>query len=462
MNKSFKLSIFIKLVALVFLIISVNRFIAQSFLVDQTENTILYEMSNDLVKCKVNLGDNHQFNHCAQKAPTIEIFNSIKSHYKLCLLDAVTQQGPLCEKFNASSIQWVFSKAQDKEPFTYGVSFIDDVEWLAIKNTTNLKGDIILLERSWIKEYIKQVWALRDQNLLKALPVILVMMVGLALFMVYSTLRPVRLIAEKMASLNSQNLSAKQTIHSPYKEFDLIVEQFVNLRERLAHSFEMAKRFSADVSHELRTPLSVLRGATERIIAQLPVGSDAQIQVRQMGDEIERLVQITEKLLLLSNADANILKLDLRKISVSDTLEKFVDDARTFQSKLTITQHIQKGVVWECDGQLINQLLQNLYTNAVKYNTPNGWIKINLQASGQELQFTIENSTAEIPPNLEALAFDRFYRGDTSRSRAVEGLGLGLSICREIARVHQGELTLRVTPEQTICLELKAPLTAKR
>lgn len=461
MNQSFKLNLFFKLTALVFLIILVNRFIAQSFLVDQTENTILSEMSNDLKKCKAHFGDNHQFIHCAQEVPTIEIFNSMKAHYAVCPMNGAAEHEPLCESFNASSVQWVFSRAQDKEPFTYGISSIDDVEWLAIKNTTNLKGDIIFLERSWIKEYVKQVWALRDQNLLKALPVILFMMIGLALFMAYSSLKPVRMIAEKMASLNSQNLNTKQTIYSPYKEFDLIVEQFVNLRERLAHSFDMAKRFSADVSHELRTPLSVLRGATERIIAQLPVGSDAQIQVRQIGDEIERLIKITEKLLLLSNADANILKLDLRHICISDTLEKFIKDVRTFQSHLTIKQHIEKGVSWECDSQLIHQLLQNLYTNAVKYNKPEGWISINLRTSGQSLELTIENSAADIPSDLETLAFDRFYRGDTSRSRAVEGLGLGLSICQEIARVHHGELTLRVTPEQTVCLELKAPLTAK-
>jgi signal transduction histidine kinase len=461
MSQSFKLNLFIKLTVLVFLLILVNRFIAQTFLVDQTENTILSEMSNDLKKCKAHFGDNHQFIHCAQEAPTVAIFNSMKAHYVVCPMRGAAAQGQLCESFHASSIQWVFSRQQDKAPFTYGISTIDDVEWLAVQNTTNLKDDVILLERSWIKEYVKQAWALRDQNLLKALPVILFMMIGLALFLAYSSLKPVKMIAEKMASLNSQNLSTKQTIHSPYKEFDLIVEQFVSLRERLAHSFEMSKRFSADVSHELRTPLSVLRGATERTIAQLPVGSDAQIQVRQIGDEIERLIKITEKLLLLSNADANILKLDLRNICISDTLEKFIKDVRTFQSHLTIKQHIEKGVHWECDSQLIHQLLQNLYTNAVKYNQPEGWISIHLRTSGQFLQLTIENTAAEIPVDLEALAFDRFYRGDTSRSRVVEGLGLGLSICQEIARVHQGELTLRVTPEQTVCLELKAPLTAK-
>ncbi|PIT71284.1 cell wall metabolism sensor histidine kinase WalK [Limnohabitans sp. B9-3] len=461
MSKSFKLNIFIKLAALVFLIILVNRHIAQYFLVDQTENTILSEMSNDLKKCNTHLGDNHAFIHCAQKASKLEIFNSIKDHYVLCHVGRSDEFARICDSFSTAGVTWESASLNAITPFFNGVQTIDGAPWMAVKNELTVNSDLVVLKRSWITDFMKQVWALRDQNLLKALPVIILMMIGLALFMVYSSLKPMRLIAEKMASLNSQNLSLKQTIQSPYKEFDLIVEQFVNLRERLAHSFEMAKRFSADVSHELRTPLSVLRGATERIIAQLPTGSDAQIQVRQMGDEIERLVQITEKLLLLSKADANNLKLDLHKICLTDVLEKFVKDARTFQSNLTIKQQIQQGVNWECDGSLINQLLQNLYTNAVKYNKLEGWIKINLEASNDQLHLTIENSTTEIPPDLEALAFDRFFRGDTSRSRAVEGLGLGLSICKEIARVHQGELTLRVTPENSVCLDLRAPLSIK-
>jgi hypothetical protein len=459
MTKSFKLNIFIKLTALVFLVILVNRQIAQYFLVDQTENTVLSEMSKDLKTCQPNFGVNHQFIHCAQETSTVEVFNSIKGHYVVCHAGRSDEFASVCDTFNEAGVKWESSSKDAGAPFFYGNETIEGAEWLAIKNELTVDSDLIVLKRSWITDFVKQVWALRDQNLLKALPVIILMMIALALFLVYSALRPVRLIAEKMASLNSQNLNIQQTIQSPYVEFDLIVKQFVNLRERLAHSFEMAKRFSADVSHELRTPLSVLRGATERIIAQLPMGSDAQIQVRQMGDEIERLVQITEKLLLLSKADSNNLKLDLSKLCLTDVLEKFVEDARTFQSNVTITQHIQKGVIWECDAQLINQLLQNLYTNAVKYNKPKGWIKINLEASSQSLHLTIENSSTEIPPDLEKLAFDRFFRGDTSRSRTVEGLGLGLSICREISRVHQGELTLRVTPQNTVCLDLKAPLS---
>jgi signal transduction histidine kinase len=93
------------------------------------------------------------------------------------------------------------------------------------------------------------------------------------------------------------------------KEFQAFTEVFEELRGRLHNSFLQSHRFSSDASHELRTPLTILRGHVELGIAELPSGSPAQIRLRLMGEEIERLIDITEKLLLLSRADSDSLKL---------------------------------------------------------------------------------------------------------------------------------------------------------
>ena len=77
-----------------------------------------------------------------------------------------------------------------------------------------------------------------------------------------------------------------------------------------------------------------------------------------------------------------------------------------------------------------------------------------------QFQLTVENPSLHIPPDLAHHAFDRFYRGDASHTRQIDGLGLGLSICAEIARIHQGVLTLRITETQTVLLTLTAPLNA--
>ena len=129
-----------------------------------------------------------------------------------------------------------------------------------------------------------------------------------------------------------------------------------------------------------------------------------------------------------------------------------------YHPNVRIEDSIQPDLIWHCDRSLIQQLIHNLYTNAVKYNVPGGWIKFTLNSDGHMLQLAIENPSENIPVDLNEKAFDRFYRGDVARSRKVGGTGLGLSICNEIAILHQGTLTLEPTLSQTVIVTLRAPL----
>jgi signal transduction histidine kinase len=217
-------------------------------------------------------------------------------------------------------------------------------------------------------------------------------------------------------------------------------------------------RFSADASHELRTPLTILRGHVELGIAELPAGSEAQIRLRLMGEEIERLIDITEKLLLLSRADADSIKLDMSDLNISELLNQMVKDARLFQSDLTITSNIQAQVVWRCDAQLIRQLIQNLCVNAVNYNLPSGWIDCQLHAKDGNLELTISNPTHEVVQDLSGRAFERFYRGDSAHTRHVDGHGLGLSLCIEIIHLHHGRISLTSDANHIVHVKVTAPL----
>jgi signal transduction histidine kinase len=226
-----------------------------------------------------------------------------------------------------------------------------------------------------------------------------------------------------------------------------VIAAFEELRGRLHASFQQSQRFSADASHELRTPLTILRGHVEQAIAEAPTGSEGQIRLRVMEEEIGRLVDVTEKLLLLSRADAQAIHLQKVRIDFSDFLSELVSDATLFETDLRISAQIEPGIFWRCDALLIRQLVFNLYTNAVHYNITQGWIHFTATQSGAGLELTVENPTRHFSPELSQKAFDRFYRGNASRSRLGQdqGLGLGLSLCREIAHLHGGTLTLTGT-----------------
>jgi two-component system heavy metal sensor histidine kinase CusS len=295
------------------------------------------------------------------------------------------------------------------------------------------------------------------------LPVILVLLLLSAWYMTRSVLRPVVSIEKKMSTLDATNLGGSSGLKAPFIEFETLVSVFESLRVRLDDSFTKARRFASDASHELRTPLTILRGGTERLINDLPTGSELQVRVRDMGDEVERLIDITEKLLLLSRADANSLARAFTAVDMSQMLLQTLrldEDEAEMRSRLTITSEIEPGIFWLCDKTLIVQLIHNLYENAQKYNQPQGWIRISLVRESGQFRLTIENSSLNTPADLTTRAFDRFYRGDASHARQIDGLGLGLSICMEIAKIHHGSLSLSVTDKQTVLLTLTAATMA--
>ena len=108
----------------------------------------------------------------------------------------------------------------------------------------------------------------------------------------------------------------------------------------------------------------------------------------------------------------------------------------------------------------MNQVLGNLVSNAVKYGDHDGLIELALSKQNGQALLTVSNTGAPIPPADQGKVFDRFYRADSSRSREIEGVGLGLSLAREMARAHGGDLVLVQSDEQRTTFALRLPLPA--
>ncbi len=323
----------------------------------------------------------------------------------------------------------------------------------------------VLVREGDINGFLSKVWGLRDWIFIYVVPLSFLGMVGMTWVMLQQLMTPLRQMQENITAFSSSNLDQPASLVTPYREFRGVVAAFDDLRGRLHASFMQSQRFAADASHELRTPLTILRGHVEQAIDELPAGSSTQVHLRVIEDEISRLVDVTDKLLLLSRVDADAVRLTLEPVDLSELMEEIVADAEAFQSDLTISADIAPHIVWRCDRQLVRQLVYNLLTNAVNYNEPDGWVHFRLLALPGGLELTVENPSQGFTPDIQARAFERFYRGNASRTRKIDGQGLGLSLCREIAHLHGGQLTLTASRVGTgaepsvVCAMLRAPLT---
>ncbi len=280
---------------------------------------------------------------------------------------------------------------------------------------------------------------------LVSIPGMLLLVAGGAWILAGRALRPVRQLTGVIQHVTVTGLDQRIPVGTTDVEFVQLIQVFNQMLERLERSFTQASRFSADAAHELKTPLTILQGELERSLQQVEPGSEVQQRLSSLLDEVHRLSSIMRKLLLLSLADAGQMSLYRTEVNLSELLFEMLEDIELLAPRLTVQADIASGLEVQGDRDLLKQVLQNLLSNAIKYNLENGWIQIRAVQVKTAIQVTIANASKEIPIEDRDRIFDRFHRGDPARTRKVEGLGLGLSLAREIVRAHQGDLKLDST-----------------
>lgn len=309
-----------------------------------------------------------------------------------------------------------------------------------------------------VTQQLLEISLLRIETLKRTAPVILIIVILGAMFLTRKMLQPIFKIQASLQKLNSRDLAVRIPTSNEDKEFVEFINVFNAMLERLEKNFMQASRFSSDAAHELRTPLTIIQGQVERAINESAPESKIQIQLTLIADEIQRLNTITQKLLLLSQADAGRLYLDLQPINISDMLDELVSDAAMFGQQLKIKSSIQKKILFKTDLNLFQQLLNNLLTNALKYNLPDGWIEVIAHTKNEQLHLSFSNPSSGLSAQSTAQLFERFYRGDSAHNRKIDGTGLGLSICREIAIANNGSLSFDIDAKNIVTVKFVAPL----
>jgi two-component system, OmpR family, heavy metal sensor histidine kinase CusS len=276
------------------------------------------------------------------------------------------------------------------------------------------------------------------------LPAILLLVALAAWFLAGVALRPLYRVDDAIRRVTSQGLDQRIDEGEADWEFATLIQTFNQMLGRLEHSFQQASRFSGDAAHELKTPLAVLQGQLEREIQQAESGARLQQKLSDMLGEVIRLSRILRKLLLLSLADGGRMQLIFAEVNLSSLLDEMVEDIDILTPVLgvDVDVDVEPNLKIEADSDLLRQVLQNLVMNAVKYNLPGGWIRIVAQDGQKQVLVTMTNQSEDLAEEVRDRLFERFYRADIAHTRQTQGVGLGLSLAREIVRSHQGELHL--------------------
>ena len=270
-------------------------------------------------------------------------------------------------------------------------------------------------------------------------------------------LRPLQKLTAATRRVTAEGLDQRIVVQGEDKEFVELIELFNSMLARLERSFKQAHRFSADAAHELKTPLAILQGQLERAIHAAEDGSSMQAELSGILDEVRRLSTISRKLLLLSQADAGRLKIHREPFDLSKALAELVEDTNMLAPGLKVSSDIHANLMVGADGGLLRQVFHNLISNAIKYNLEGGWINISTVLWPQKIEVLVANSSPGIPIGDRDKIFERFFRADPAHGREVEGVGLGLSVSREIARAHGGDISFKVDADGSVRFSLFLP-----
>lgn len=210
---------------------------------------------------------------------------------------------------------------------------------------------------------------------------------------------------------------------------------------------QLRREFSANVSHELKSPLHTISGCAELLANGIVKPEDVPHFLSQIQSEAKRMIALIEDIIKLSHLDEGAEDMQREDVDLLAVARRQADNlsqaAESAQVSLSVSG---ESAVVNGIPQLLDAIVHNLCENAIKYNRPGGFVKVNVRREGGSALLTVEDNGIGIPPEQQERIFERFYRVDKSHSKEVGGTGLGLSIVKHAAALHNAKINVVSAP----------------
>ena len=278
----------------------------------------------------------------------------------------------------------------------------------------------------------------------------------LAYFLSGRALNPLRAFTSQVEKVQPNNLSDRKMAEDVLPEFRQFSRSFNQMLDRLDEGFAAQRQFTGNAAHELRTPLALMQAQLELFSAEHPkVLPETAGFLRLLHEQTERMAQMTKTLLEMS---------ELRTVPCNDHIEIAPMIEEIFADLTPLAE--KNGIILESTGDgtmtgsdtLIYRLLFNLTENAIRYNRPDGIVRITVTSEEKQLIIRVADTGCGIPEQYRESIFQPFFRVDKSRSRENGGVGLGLSLVWEIAALHGGDVRVEKSSEKGTTIAVKLPL----
>jgi len=276
---------------------------------------------------------------------------------------------------------------------------------------------------------------------------------------------PVKKMTSIARRIEVGDLHERVPVPRTQDELQKLALTFNQMIERLEKSFAHQRRFVADASHELRTPVAAIRSMTDVTLASSAAVSpdEYRIVLHDVNIEAERLGHLISDLLLLARVDENKMPIEREVVRLDRLVTDVAATMELLATEKNITLLVNAGepaTVLGDEARLI-QVIMNLVDNAINYTNVGGNILLEVHVKGDNVYINVSDTGIGIEPEHLEHVFERFYRVDPARSRAVGGTGLGLSIVDWVVRAHDGTISVVSKPGEGTTFTVQLPLASQ-
>ena len=295
--------------------------------------------------------------------------------------------------------------------------------------------------------YLKDLFIKDIRNMIIGISLLMIIVViSISIFISQKISKPIIVVSKMTDSLKRGGYDQTLEYESSIVEIDNLVNSINDLSKELYNMEKLRKRLTSDISHELRTPLTSIQTHLEAMIDG--IWEPTEERLISVNEEVIRISHLVDELKNLAKYDSDKNKLNISVVDLEQLINNIIYNNESFalEKNIKIEYNLEK-IKAHIDKEKISQVIVNLISNAIRYTNCNcerlGKIIIRLYKEENLIKISVKDNGIGIPKKSLDYIFERFYRVDKSRCRNTGGTGVGLTICKSIIDLHNGNIEVK-------------------